>query len=220
MHFASHYRWLVYQHLFAIPTAPPTLLDIGSDDGGFVERIHAPISVAVDLSRRSLRKVRSGIAICADGTRLPLGDTTFDHVVLSDVIEHVPDDRSLVMAAAECVRPGGALWLSTTADGFTLFPAWVTERAERSWRHVRKGYSGNMLLQMVGNEFDSTLIAWPEVVFRHFYLVIWLCSKFSPPLARLLATLCFLLDKHFRTTQLRKGHLYLRAIRRARPAGP
>src|SRR5687768_6618373 len=98
MHFASHYRWLVYQHLFGMPTAPPALLDIGSDDGGFIERIQAHLSVAIDRSPRALRNVRSGFAVCADGTRLPLRDTTFHHVILSDVIEHVANDRALVAA--------------------------------------------------------------------------------------------------------------------------
>jgi SAM-dependent methyltransferase len=215
MHFASHYRWLVYQDLFGVPAHIATLLDIGCDDGGFVEQLPAQTSVAIDLDIRSLRRAQVDQKVCADGTRLPFRDATFDLVLLSDVIEHVEDDLALVAAATEHVRPGGALWLSTTAAHFVLFPDRITARAERSWGHVRKGYTSEQLCQLVGDDFDCQLVVWPEVVFRHLYLAIWLCSKRLPGLARILASLCFLIDRKVRNIQQSHGHLYLRAVRRS-----
>ncbi len=141
MHFASHYRWLVYRHLFGDPAPAEMLLDLGSDDGGFVARIPARRSVAVDRAIDPLRGAPADLCICADGTRLPFHGAIFDHAVLSDVIEHVEDDEALVSSVTRHLKVGGTLWLSTTAREFTLVPRFITRRAERSWGHVRKGYT-------------------------------------------------------------------------------
>lgn len=214
MHFASYYRWLVYQHLFGAPPPVGAVLDVGCDDGGFAERIPARTSVVIDLNRAALRGARARQRVCADGTRMPFRDATFDMVVVSDVIEHVPDDRALVAAAASRVGAGGALWLSTTAARFRLFPPQVTARAERSWGHVRKGYAPEQIERLVGPGFDCELVEWPELVFRTLYLLMWLCSKRAPGLARALARACFAADRRLRGVRPEGGHLYLRAVRR------
>ncbi len=216
MHFASYYRWLVYQHLFGPPRLPMTVLDIGSGDGGFIERIPTKLSVAIDISLNALQRVSAAARVCADGTQMPFRDAAFNHVILSDVIEHVEDDRALVDGATNGVKLNGTLWLSTTAADFTLFPPQITRRAEQSWGHVRKGYHPSTLLGLIGNDFECTLIEWPEVVFRHTYVLVWLCSKRLPWLAHLLTTMCFVLDKHLRNVQCRQGHIYIHAVRHNR----
>jgi len=214
MHFASYYRWLVYQHLFQPPAPEATLLDIGSDDGGFIERLTVRSSVALDLSLEALRRSRAQAKVCADGTRMPFTHATFDHVILSDVIEHVPDDARLLAAVAARVRPGGRLWLSTTAAQFQLFPAAITARAERAWGHVRKGYHPHILRDMFPPDFQVTLIEWPETTLRHTYLLTWALSKRTPVLARSLARLCFAADLRQRHPSP-YGHLYVEATRHA-----
>lgn len=216
MHFASHYRWLVYQHLFGTPPSIGTLLDIGCDDGGFIERIPARTSVAIDLDLGSLRAAPARYRVCADGTHMPFREATFDLVVLSDVIEHVEDDRALVRNAIDRVGAGGTLWLSTTAARFALFPPQITGRAERSWGHVRKGYTPEQLGPLIDGDFDCELVEWPEIFFRHMYLLMWLCSRLLPALARAIASLCFFADYRLRHVQLGKGHLYLQALRRSK----
>lgn len=214
MHFASYYRWLVYRHLFGAPQPARTLLDVGCDDGGFVARIPAQTSVALDLNLQSLRTAPTSQKVCADGTRMPFRAATFDMVVLSDVIEHVADDQALVANAAGRVGAGGVLWLSTTAARFQLFPPLATPRAERSWGHVRKGYTPERLRELVGADFECDLVEWPEMAFRFLYILMWLCSKRAPRLAHTLARLCFALDSRLRFAQFRRGHLYLHAVRR------
>lgn len=213
MHFASYYRWLVYQHLFGMPDSSTTILDIGGDDGGFVERIGARQSIVLDASAEALRTSRAGQPVCADGICMPFGKAQFDHVILSDVIEHVLDDQGLIRNAADCVKPGGVLWVSTTAINFSLFPPQITGRAERSWGHVRKGYTSERLLELVGNNFNCTLIQWPECMFRSCYVYIWACSKYAPQLACQLASLCFLVDRQLKCSQNERGHLYVQAVR-------
>jgi SAM-dependent methyltransferase len=214
MHFASYYRWLVYTHLFGVPASIPHLLDVGSDDGGFTERLPAQHSVTLDISLAALRRARTSSKLCSDGRALPLQPMRFDYVVLSDVIEHVEDDAALLASVTRQVRPGGMLWLSTTASEFQLFPPQITARAERSWGHVRKGYQPAHLLALLGDDFDAELVEWPEIVFRHVYRLMWACSKRFPALACHIAALCFRLDCRMPHRQAHQGHIYVQAVRR------
>lgn len=52
-------------------------------------------------------------AVVADAYALPFRDGTFDFIVSSEVIEHVPDPRSFVHELLRCVKPGGKLIIST-----------------------------------------------------------------------------------------------------------
>jgi hypothetical protein len=139
--------------------------------------------------------------------------TVFAHVILSDVIEHVEDDHTLVAQATACVEPGGILWLSTTANQFQLFPTSITRRAERSWGHVRKGYTPSQITSLIGPAFDCEVVEWPEVVLRHSYMLLWACSKRMPALACRLAALCFQWDCRLRHVQQQHGHIYAQAMR-------
>ncbi len=44
-----------------------------------------------------------------DGTRLPFPDETFDHIICSEVMEHIPDDTAAAAELARVLKPGGTL---------------------------------------------------------------------------------------------------------------
>ena len=92
--------------------------------------------VALDRSATDLDQVRhtfaamreagetpqdgQAIAVRADAHRLPFPDGAFDVVILSEVLEHIPDDRSAIAEANRVLRPGGTLAVSV--------PRWWPER--------------------------------------------------------------------------------------------
>jgi SAM-dependent methyltransferase len=55
-----------------------------------------------------------------DGTRLPFPDDTFDHIICSEVMEHIPDDAAAARELARVLKPGGTL-------GVTV-PTWFPEQ--------------------------------------------------------------------------------------------
>jgi SAM-dependent methyltransferase len=60
------------------------------------------------------------LAIRGDAYRLPFPDGAFDIVVISEVLEHIPDDRSAIAEVNRVLRPGGTLVVTV--------PRWWPER--------------------------------------------------------------------------------------------
>lgn len=62
---------------------------------------------------------RSG-CVRGDATRLPYPDGSFDRIIASEVMEHIPDDDAAMAELARVLRPGGTLAVTV--------PAWLAER--------------------------------------------------------------------------------------------
>ena len=60
------------------------------------------------------------LALLGDAHRLPFPDGAFDAVILSEVLEHIPDDRHAIAEVARILRPGGTLAVTV--------PRWWPER--------------------------------------------------------------------------------------------
>jgi SAM-dependent methyltransferase len=91
--------------------------------------------VACDLALPELGEVRklframaeageappTGMADCVvgDATRLPYPDATFDRIIASEVMEHIPDDTGALDELARVLKPGGTLAVTV--------PAWFAE---------------------------------------------------------------------------------------------
>ena len=70
------------------------------------------VGADIDLGRlaRARREVRGDVPLlAADVTRLPFPDDTFDKVLLSEVLEHVPDDLAGVHEVRRVLRPDGVV---------------------------------------------------------------------------------------------------------------
>jgi SAM-dependent methyltransferase len=59
------------------------------------------------------------VQVQGDGTRLPYPDETFDRVIASEVLEHVPDDVAAYDELMRILKPGGTLAVT--------IPAWLPE---------------------------------------------------------------------------------------------
>ncbi|MEQ8716603.1 MAG: class I SAM-dependent methyltransferase [Acidimicrobiales bacterium] len=112
------------------------VLDLGAGFGrhAFEAARRGADVTAVDLSPAELTSIRATFAAMhaegercdpanltlADATRLPFHDATFDRIIASEVLEHVPDDGAALAELVRVLQPGGALAVTV--------PAWLPER--------------------------------------------------------------------------------------------
>jgi len=83
---------MAFDELASIRNTIPMLIDDGLFDGS--------------LSRTQVQ---------GDGTRLPFADASFDKVIASEVLEHVPDDDAAYAELMRVVRPGGTVAVTVPA---------------------------------------------------------------------------------------------------------
>ncbi|MCS5675543.1 MAG: class I SAM-dependent methyltransferase [Acidimicrobiales bacterium] len=80
-----------------------------------------------------------GQPVSADALKLPFADGTFDRIICSEVLEHIPDDHTAIGELARVLRPGGSIALTV--------PAWVAEKI--CWKlndeyHAPKAIGGHV----------------------------------------------------------------------------
>jgi SAM-dependent methyltransferase len=96
------------------------LLDVGCGAGTFLEAAARAgwEATGLEVSRTAAEHVsaRGFEVFCGELEKANYPDEHFDVVILSEVLEHVPNPRSLLEASARVLRSGGLLW-GTTPHG-------------------------------------------------------------------------------------------------------
>lgn len=129
--------------------AGETILDIGCGNArDVVPILHAGARVVgVDISPEMIRQGKRDLAEAGfpdvelhigDATQLDFPTGTFDAVLCSEVIEHIPDASAAIREIRRVLRPGGRLVLSTPNRaswyGFDRYVVW-TRVLRRKWNH-------------------------------------------------------------------------------------
>lgn len=114
---------------FDLLAVPPegTLLDVGCGPGSLLYRVRGRVrqTVGLDLSEEALREARTALQqgqtatdaalasfVLGDGTRLPFREASFDSILCTETLEHVPDDAAVLSELARVLKPGGRLAVS------------------------------------------------------------------------------------------------------------
>lgn len=126
--------------------------------------------VAFDLDEAALRNVTGmttamklegelaprllDAAVRGDALRLPFADDSFEAIVVSEVLEHIPDDRDAMAEINRVLRPGGKLAVSVPR-WWTEAVCWVLsdEYHDRPGGHVRIYRDGELQQRLEGAGF-------------------------------------------------------------------
>jgi len=204
MRLGSYYRSLANRYI-GVHSKGQSILDVGSYDGFFLSQMRALSRVAVDLHPA---KQQFHPLLPADVYHLPFREDSFETILALDVLEHLLDDRGAVAALLDILSPNGLLWLSVPCAGFKVFPAWLTNWLHRRWGHVRPGYTGQQLFELVGGQGTVTIRYWNEPVFRLAYLPLRLLWVLFPGVVKWLLRCIVALDALW--TDGTSGHIYAR----------
>ncbi len=112
--------WQRSRHRIIKDFTPPfvSTCDVGCGSSRILADL--PHAVGVDMRHDKLSFMRrtNKLLVMGDGTSLPFEDASFDCVVCSQVIEHIPnEDGRLIDELVRILRPGGVLVLGTPDYG-------------------------------------------------------------------------------------------------------
>lgn len=89
------------------------LVDVGAGQAPWRELAPDCEYIAVDTETAAVFGMeRRPDVVYYDGVRIPIPDESVDHVLSSEVLEHVPDEHVFMAEVARILRPGGTLILT------------------------------------------------------------------------------------------------------------
>jgi len=112
----------------------PRVADIGCGCGAMLQQLRARYDVVgVDPSPHAREFcARRGIEVALGSLpdQLPLAPSSFDAVLLLDVVEHLDDDEASIRASAELLKPGGVMVCTSPAYQW-LWTDWDVQHHHR-----------------------------------------------------------------------------------------
>jgi SAM-dependent methyltransferase len=114
------------------------------------------------------------IEIVSDITNIPEPDSSFDAVVCTEVLEHVPDPVAALRELARLVKPGGQLFITVPFCSLTHFaPYHYSSGLSRYWFETHLPRFGCMPVEIVPNG------GWFDYVAQELWRLPWVSHTYS-----------------------------------------
>ena len=98
---------------FARRGASIVALDAGAEE---VAKVRATFGAMAEQGEIDIDTTRIG-TIQGDALHLPFADGTFDRVICSEVLEHIPDDEAAMAELSRVLAPGGTMAITVPRFG-------------------------------------------------------------------------------------------------------
>jgi 2-polyprenyl-3-methyl-5-hydroxy-6-metoxy-1,4-benzoquinol methylase len=168
----AQYRWFVGE---AAKRRPTLIVDVGCGDAALTHLLAEatgarvvgiePEELGVRLAREALAREGSSVEVVdGKGEELPFGDGEASLVVMSEVVEHVPNPSVLVDEAARVLSSAGTLLAST--------PHWQSDDLREHHFHE---FKAGELAELCARSFEEVevLVAEPPRLYDRYLSSRW-----------------------------------------------
>jgi ubiquinone/menaquinone biosynthesis C-methylase UbiE len=133
---------LIFDNL-EIKKGDEKILEIGCGRGFYINNLGRLLPKAkitgIDLNEKYLEEARKNqpanvSTLMADATKLPFKDQSFDRIIASEILEHIPDDKKAVSEMARVLKTGGVAVITVPNKNYPFLwdPAnWSLEKVFR-----------------------------------------------------------------------------------------
>ena len=144
------------------PVRGQTCLDLGGDNGviSYQLRRLGGTWTSADLAGKSVESIRRLVGervVALDGPTLPFPDSSFDVIVVIDMLEHVADDARLIGECHRVLKQSGRLVVNVPhiKSWATLPPVRrMLGLGDEAHGHVRPGYTQSRLFDLLKDGFN------------------------------------------------------------------
>lgn len=157
-----------------------TLLDLGCGQGRHALAAHffspAEQVIAVDLNLADLRTAQGNLAsfasppprqqchlLAADGINLPFADDSFDAVICSEVLEHVPQYEQMLREINRILKPGGVFAVSVPR----AWPERICWWLSRAYHQVEGGHIRIFKCQQLREQIEQYSFIYQQRHWAH-----------------------------------------------------
>lgn len=145
-----------------IKKARPLTLDCGCGRGVYAYKSSNGSYVGLDVNIPSIKLAHdlhpNDMFIVGDAIRLPFKDQVFDCVICSEVLEHIANDKAVLVELARVSKVLGKLIVSVPAlECNNVFVNWQRSLIDAEVGHFRRGYPLSDILKLIaGSGFTVT----------------------------------------------------------------
>ena len=153
------------------------ILDIGCGLGYITEKISQNRKIiGVDLDKKSLKfaqKKTGGkiMFVVANALNLPFKSSSFDGVVASQLIEHMPNDKAFVREVNRIIKLRGIFVITTPSIEGIIKPS-AECHGSGPQKHYKLGYTKHGIVSVLGNAFKIEMTKYSMTLFSRMIMDI------------------------------------------------
>lgn len=132
----------------------PLILDCGCGRGTYAYKLDSRPYVGLDINFPSIKLAHDihpdSMFIVGDARKLPFGNRFFDCVICSEVLEHIPNDATVMAELARVTKVRGSLIVSVpNTECKNVFVGWQRSLIDKEVGHCRVGYKLSGILRLL-----------------------------------------------------------------------